>query len=309
MRCTSCLSRSALSGAALLALSAVAHADPAIGTNATIRNSVQTKTTADPALHPAVVRAPVHIGDVVVSGDKSALQILLVDQSVFTVGANARMTIDKFVYDPSRGSSDIAASVAKGAFRFMSGPSLAGNGRNAIASPVATIGVRGTIVEGAVGADAQAVLAGQPGLPGASGNSDTTTLVVLRGPGRTNAGFDKPGAIDVTAGGATVSVEHAGQAVVIWGPGQTPFGPFYLSDANFARLSALLRTRAGDAGVGGATQLGDVGSAAANSGDNIDPGAIGETYASDTNGLSLPVKVPSRPVIVRGGGGDFNGVP
>ncbi len=303
MRCTSRLSRSVLPGAALLALSVVAHADPAIGTNAAVRNSVQTKTTADPALHPAVVRAPVHIGDVVVSGDKSALQILLVDQSVFTVGANARMTIDKFVYDPSRGSSDIAASVAKGAFRFMSGPSLAGDGRNAIASPVATIGVRGTIVEGAVGADALTVLEGQPGLPATGGNPDSATLIVLRGPGHHNEGFDKPGAIDVTAGGATVSVEHAGQAVVIWGPGQTPFGPFYLSDANFAKLSALLRTKAGD---GGTTELGDVGSAGANSGDTLDPGAIGETYASDTNGLDLPVRIPSRPVEVRDGG---NGAP
>jgi len=304
MSCTSPLSRLAMSGAAFFALSALAHADPPIGTNAAIRNSVDTKAVTESALHPAVIRAPVHIGDVVVSGDKSALQILLVDQSVFTVGANARMTIDKFVYDPSRSSSDIAASVAKGAFRFMSGPSLAGAGHNAIASPVATIGVRGTIVEGAVGADALAVLAGQPGLPPAGGNSDSATLVVLRGPGRHNEGFNKPGAIDVTAGGTTVSVEHAGQAVVIWGPGQAPFGPFYLSDANFARLSALLRTRAGDPSIGGATQLGDVGSAGVNSGDTIDPGAIGESYASDTNGLDLPVEVPRRPVITRSGPGN-----
>src|SRR5208282_5621141 len=122
-RKTMTLTKLALSGTAVLALSiAAAQADPTIGTNAAVRNSVQTKATSEPALHPAVVRAPVHIGDVAVSGDKSALQILLVDQSVFTVGANARMTIDKFVYDPNRGSSDIAASVAKGAFRFMSGP-------------------------------------------------------------------------------------------------------------------------------------------------------------------------------------------
>jgi FecR protein len=309
MRCTSRLSRFALSGAAVVALSVAAHADPAVGTNAAIRNSVQTKATTEPALHPAVVRAPVHIGDVVVSGDKSALQILLVDQSVFTVGANARMTIDKFVYDPSRGSSDIAASVAKGAFRFMSGPSLAGAGRNAIASPVATIGVRGTIVEGAVGADALAILAGQPGLPALGGNSDSLTLIVLIGPGHHNEGFDKPGAIDVTAGGTTVSAERAGEAFVILGPGQPPIGPFYLSDANFARLSALLGTRAGDSGLG-STGLGDVGSAGANSGDTLDPGAIGESYAADTNGLDLPAAVPSRPVVVIGNGGDFfNGVP
>ena len=294
----------ALSGTAVLALSfSAAQADPPIGTNAAVRNSVQTKAATDPALHPAMVRAPVHIGDVVVSGDKSALQILLVDQSVFTVGANARMTIDKFVYDPSRGSSDIAASVAKGAFRFMSGPTLAGQGRNAISSPVATIGVRGTIVEGAVGPDALAILDGQPGVS-TTGSGDTATLIVLRGPGHTNNGFDKPGAIDVTAGGTTVSVEHAGQAVFIGGPGQQPIGPFYLTDANFARLSALLRTQAGDGGSG-LPQLGDIGSAGVNSGDTMDPGAIGDTYTTDTGSFDGPIKVqvPSRPVEVQGGGG------
>lgn len=292
----------ALSGTAFLALSLhAASADPAIGTNAAIRNSVQTKATTEAALHPAVIRAPVHIGDQVVSGDKSALQILLVDQTVFTVGANARMTIDKFVYDPARGSSDIAASVAKGAFRFMSGPTLAGGGHNAISSPVATIGVRGTIVEGAVGADALTVLEGQPGVSTAGSNADTATLVVLRGPGHTNNGFDKPGAIDVTAGGTTVSVEHAGQAVFIAGPGQPPIGPFYLTDANFARLSALLRTQSGDGGEG-LPQLGDVGAAGANSGNNLDPGVIGDTFTTDTNGFDPPIKVPSRPVDVRGGG-------
>lgn len=298
------LTQLALSGTAFLALSiAAVQADPAIGTNAAVRNSVQTKAASDPALHPAVVRAPVHIGDVVVSGDKSALQILLVDQSVFTVGANARMTIDKFVYDPSRGSSDIAASVAKGAFRFMSGPTLAGQGRNAISSPVATIGVRGTIVEGAVGADALAVLEGQPGIS-TTGSGDGATLIVLRGPGHTNTGFDKPGAIDVTADGVTVSVEHPGQAVFIPGPGQPPIGPFYLTDANFARLSALLRTHAGDGGAG-EPPLGDVGSAGANSGDNLDPSVIGDTYVTDTGSFDGPFKmpVPDRPVKVNGNGG------
>jgi hypothetical protein len=304
-RKTMTLIKLALSGTAVLALSiSAAQADPPIGTNAAIRNSVQTKAAADPALHPAVVRAPVHIGDVVVSGDKSALQILLVDQSVFTVGANARMTIDRFVYDPNRGSSDIAASVAKGAFRFMSGPTLAGQGRNAISSPVATIGVRGTIVEGAVGPDALAILAGQPGVS-TTGSGDGATLIVLRGPGHTNNGFDKPGAIDVTAGGVTVSVEHAGQAVFIGGPGQQPVGPFYLTDANFLRLSGLLRTQAGDGGTG-LPQLGDVGSAGVNSGDNLDPGAIGDSYTTQTGSFDGPIKVtvPSRPVIVRGGGGE-----
>jgi FecR protein len=289
-------SRLALAGAALVALCSATAADEArIGVNAAIRNSVQTKSASDANLHPAVVRAPVHIGDEVVSGDKSALQILLVDRSVFTVGANARMTIDKFVYDPDRGSSDVAASIAKGAFRFMSGPTLGGAGHNAISSPVATIGVRGTIVEGAVGPDAASVLAGEPGVTPPTGSSDSATLIVLRGPGRHAQGFDKPGAIDVTAGGVTVSVEHPGQAIVIWGPGQSPFGPFNLSDGAFDKLSSLLRTTPGSGGPGGAGELGDVGSAGQNSGDDLDVGKIGDSFTTSTNGIDLPPSV-HRPV-------------
>src|SRR5437016_13748366 len=79
-----------------------ADTDGRVGVNALIRNSVQTKSVSEGALHPAVIRAPVHIGDAVVSGQSSQLQILMLDKSVFTVGANARMTIDKFVYDADR---------------------------------------------------------------------------------------------------------------------------------------------------------------------------------------------------------------
>jgi len=283
----------AIAVTSLLAIATSAgRADTAVGVNAVVRNQVQTKALSEAALHPAIVRASVHIGDQVVSGDKSALQILLLDRSVFTVGANARMTIDRFVYDPTRGSSDIAASVARGAFRFMSGPSLGGAGQNAINSPVATIGVRGTIVEGVVGPDVQAMLAGQPGIPAFSGNMDSATLVVLRGPGHDNQGFDKPGAIDVTAGGVTVSVEHPGQAVIVWGPGQPPFGPFALSDANFERLSLLLRTRSGDGGPSATNELGDVGSAGANSGQTLNVGAPGDPFATQTSSFDLPIAKP-----------------
>src|SRR5579871_3644446 len=142
----------ALAVALLLAslMCTAASADNRVGVNAAIRNSVQEKNSGESALHPAVLRAPVALGDTVVSGNESALQMLLLDHSVFTVGANAKVTIDKFVYDPDRGTSDIAASVATGAFRFMSGRSLHGFGHDAINTPVASIGVRGTILEGVV---------------------------------------------------------------------------------------------------------------------------------------------------------------
>src|SRR5262249_10986330 len=117
--------------AAALAV-APASAGTKVGVNAAIRNKGELQTDADKALRPAVMREDVHLGDLVVSGQQSALQMLLLDQSVFTVGANARMKIDRFVYDPNKGTSDISASIAKGAFRFMSGRLIPGAGHEAI---------------------------------------------------------------------------------------------------------------------------------------------------------------------------------
>jgi hypothetical protein len=168
------------------------------------------------------------------------LQILLRDKTVFTLGANARMAIDRFVYDPGRSGGEIATSVVRGAFRFMSRRGLGNGGAAAINSPVATIGVRGTIVEGVVGPEALAVLADQPGIDLVGSDPETATLVVLRGPGWQTDGFDKIGAIDVSAGGIKVAVETGGSAVLIRKAGEAPVGPFTLSAASYARMAALL---------------------------------------------------------------------
>jgi len=291
------ISTTLMAAVALASLAVPGSCDTKIGVNAAIRNSVQEKVAGEAALRPAVLRGPVHLGDAIVSGEQSALQMLLLDQSVFTVGANARVTVDRFVYDPDRRASDVAASVATGAFRFISGRFLAGAGRNAITTPVAEIGVRGTVLEGAVGGDALLALGKQGGLPPVSGDPSGITLVVLRGPGPNTQGFDKPGAIDVTAGGATVTVDRPGQAVVVFGPGQKPFGPFDLSDAAFDELNLLLRTIPG----GGPDESDlDNASAGKDSGDDLDVGPIpGDPYNQKTGTIDFPL--PERQIGNTGG--------
>jgi hypothetical protein len=215
-------------------------ADSAIGVNAVIRNQVQMKTRADLALRPAVVRESDHIGDLVVSGPNSALQVLLKDKTVFTLGANTRITIDKFVFDPDRGASDVSLAVTRGVFRFMSGPSLHGAGRNAITTPVGSIGVRGTIVLLAVGPETAELMKIQPGIAPPTGDVSQATLVILVGPGGHNQGTDSVGAIDFYTQNKTIPVTKAGAAVLIWGPGQPPVGPFPVSSAVLARLTSDL---------------------------------------------------------------------
>ncbi|HEX6867110.1 MAG TPA: FecR domain-containing protein, partial [Caulobacteraceae bacterium] len=233
------VSRLALAAAAAVAMTLPAAAAENIGVNAAIKNEVRLKTSADTSLRPAVLREKVSLGDQVTSGPNSALQVLLIDKSMFTVGANARMTFDRFVYDPNRGTSEVAASVAKGAFRFMSGKTQA-NARKTINTPVGTIGVRGTIVEGVVGSDVLEVLSGEGGLPALGGDPEALGLIVLRGPSRKTSGFDTPGLIDVTLGDQVVPSEHPGEAIL--SVGGHLFGPFELSDSAFDKLSNLLRT-------------------------------------------------------------------
>jgi hypothetical protein len=105
----------------------------------------------------------VNLNDEVRTGAASQLQILLLDRTIFTVGANARVAVDRFVYDPAANSRSTGVSVTKGAFRFMSGRTLGRpSGPVTVRTPVATIGIRGTIFEGVVGEDAMRIAKASP---------------------------------------------------------------------------------------------------------------------------------------------------
>jgi len=212
-----------------------------VGVNAAVVNDVRMMSTANPLMHAAKVKERVGLGNQIQTGRASALQVLLLDRTNFQVGGNARITVDKFVYDPSRAASAVGLSVAKGAFRFMSGKTLrASPGQSSIRTPVASIGIRGTIIEGVVGDDAIAIAGSEAGvLSVADADRATASLILLRGPG-VGARGETPGAIDVTAAGQTVAVETIGHAVFVAGPGAAPVGPFLLSDDGLARLAALL---------------------------------------------------------------------
>jgi hypothetical protein len=229
----------ALSAALLIAAPAVAQT---VGVNAAIRNKVMTRPANAAQLRPAVLKARVGLGEQVVTATSSMLQIVLLDRSNFTVGANARVTIDRFVYDPNRSASAVGASVARGAFRFMSSKAVHNMpGQTAIRTPVASIGVRGTVFEGVVGPDAIKIALGEQAADAAAGaDKDSATLIVLRGPAATPT--TPGGAIDVTANGRTVAVDRPGLALFIPGPGKDAIGPFPLSDKGLLGLHDLLRT-------------------------------------------------------------------
>ncbi|MBV9929466.1 MAG: FecR domain-containing protein [Alphaproteobacteria bacterium] len=257
--------------AALSLIVPVAAAPPApatpVGVNAAIRHQVGIRSAGTGQLRPAVLRAPVMLNDEVRTGSASQLQILLRDRSTFTVGANARVAIDRFAYDPATNVRSTGIQVARGAFRFMSGRALNHpSGPASVRTPAASIGIRGTIFEGAVGADAIGLANAQPSLAALHLKADplTATFVVLRGPGAATQGDARPGAIDVTAGGATVTLDRPDMAVFVPSAGAAPVGPFAVTPRALTLLQPLLRTvpAAGTAvptesGAGGGSDTGD----------------------------------------------------
>jgi hypothetical protein len=220
-----------LGGAVLAAPSQV------IGIASAVLNQVRVQPAGAPE-HVLLVRQRIALGDRIETGQRSQAQLMLLDKSTFTIGANARLTIDRFVYDPTKRS--LTASVAKGAFRFMSGrPDRAGDA--SISTPVSTIGIRGTIVEGVVGSEAIAIASREAAIsPRLQSDPETASLIVLRGPGGGNKLRVMPGSITVTAANRTVALDRPMLAAYVPEPGAAPIGPFTLSADGLRRLEGLV---------------------------------------------------------------------
>jgi hypothetical protein len=244
-----CLTALALS-ASTLGMTAAYGQTVEIGIAAAIFGDVRIATAAAPKKDRAIARRqPVAWGDIVSTQKQSQLQILLLDRSAFTIGANARMTIDRFVYDPNQ-SRSLFARVLEGAFRFMSGARNA-NSSATIQSPVGTIGIRGTALDGVVGENAVAIAEAEPAVgKGVKSDKKTATLVVLRGPGAATEGGLTVGLADVTAAEKTVTLDQPELAAYIPRPGAPPIGPFRISPAGLSQLQDLLQPAVVQAGKG-----------------------------------------------------------
>ena len=86
----------------------------------------------------------VYKGDIVSTGADAAVGITFVDGTVFNLASNARMVLNEFVYDPKGNSNSTFFSLSKGAFTFFAGK-VARTGNMKIDTPIATMGIRGTI--------------------------------------------------------------------------------------------------------------------------------------------------------------------
>ena len=226
-----------------IGFSTIAFAQSSIGVNAAVKGDV-TISSPDQEAKQALVKDPVFLGQMIESKQLSSLQIMLKDQTIFTIGADCELSIDKFVYDPEKNNNSMHANVAKGMFRFMSG-NISNSGVNAvsISTPVSSMGIRGTMVEGLIGAEAVAIAVNEGILPaGTTVDSVGATLFVLRGPGPNSTAKNKKGEITVTSGGRTVIVTGTNKAVFIPSAGAAPI-VFSLSMNSYQNFSKNLRTQ------------------------------------------------------------------
>ena len=91
----------------------------------------------------------VDIGARVTTGPTGRVQVVLLDETVFTIGPNSDMVIDEFVYDPDLSPRKVSVRVAKGIFRWVTGRVAPKDPAGMkVTLPVGTIGgIRGTDFE------------------------------------------------------------------------------------------------------------------------------------------------------------------
>ncbi len=120
-----------------------------IGGVGAIRGSVY--AVEDGKMYPLESGKPITRNEHIVTGPDSHVQIMLLDETVFTMGPNSDMILDEFVYDPDTSAGKITARITKGVFRWVTGKVARQGFNEKIKVPTGTIGIRGTDVEVSVG--------------------------------------------------------------------------------------------------------------------------------------------------------------
>jgi len=228
------LERGAVLGSAALAVAIAALA--AITGDAAAQDRVQAGV-AGAVVSPVEVSGPprdapvaavsgmdMFLDDRIVTGAEARLQVILLDETVFTVGPSSDLVIDRFVYDPDVGTGEMAGQMTQGFLRYVSGQIGENQPENVtIGTPAGTIGIRGTALLIAEVRD-------QPG----------TYFCGVLGPGRDNNALARPGGCVVSNAKGTTEVLREGYGAYI-SAGQPPGPPVEIPGDLLAQLHTLLR--------------------------------------------------------------------
>jgi FecR protein len=160
-----------------------------IGSPAWARVGVTSGADGDPLGKPPnenerILRIGIDVqaNELITTNANDRAHLVFIDGSSLTVGPNARLTIDRFVFDPSTQKGELAINASKGVLRLVGGK-ISKTNAITITTPSSTIGIRGGI----------------------------TILSVTEV--QTIAGFVFGHSMTVTAGGQTTTAWRAGSAV------------------------------------------------------------------------------------------------
>ncbi len=121
--------------AALLAFqSATASADP-------IGRATSVKPDAHANARLLSAGTDVNSEETIRTGNSGVADLRFKDESNLSVGPSSTVRLNKFVYDPNKGSGTALIEVSRGAFRFATGSQSKGGYK--VKTPYGTLGIRG----------------------------------------------------------------------------------------------------------------------------------------------------------------------
>jgi len=267
--------------AVALALGALpaAAADQA-GVSAAVRGEVALNRPQVAVGRQVVSGEPILLQDAIRSGPRSGMQILLLDETVFTIGPESELVVDEFVYDPQTSAGRVSAQVSKGVFRFVTGRVAHENPANMnVRLPSGTLGVRGTIVAGRVDPASQ------------------SSLLVLLGEGHDNDTGSPASAFEACNAGVCKQVRRPGYGLQIDGPDAPPSDPFQVPLPEIDRLTQAVSDPAGwveTAKSGGGTDVAAGGGGGGGAQDGDTRSATEVSGRSDASGMSGADRVERR---------------
>jgi hypothetical protein len=136
----------------ILAGLTAASATAPTAASAQSRVGVTSATSGDPLGKPPAqaervlrVGVDVQANEAITTGVNDRAHLLFLDGSSLTVGPQARLTIDTFVYDPAVKKGDLAVRATEGVFRFVGGK-ISKTRPVSIVTPSASLTIRGGIM-------------------------------------------------------------------------------------------------------------------------------------------------------------------
>jgi FecR protein len=123
------------------AASTQAPADEPIGNVATLTGTATAIRNKNSL--PLKLKDDIYLNDVLVTSANSTLGVTFNDATTFNLTANARITVDNYIYDDKSKNNSALFDITKGTVAFVAA-AVAKNGDMKVTTPSASLGIRGT---------------------------------------------------------------------------------------------------------------------------------------------------------------------